>query len=139
VERQAAAHGLGDRLRFVGLQSNVPLWMQAADVLVHASFDEPTGTVIVEGMALGKPVVASRSAGPMEFVEDGACGLLAAQGDAGELAERIGALLADPALRARLGRAARGRARLFSTDRLADDLADAMGGLAHARAGLQPA
>jgi len=126
LERQADELGLSERLHFVGLQSNVPLWMQAADVLVHASFDEPTGTVILEGMALGKPVVAARTAGPMEFVDEGATGLLATAGDAAELAQRIGELLADPELAARIGTAARVSASRFGIDRLSSDLAEAM-------------
>ncbi len=130
LERQAEALGVADRIRWAGLQDNVPLWMQAADVVVHASFDEPTGTVIVEAMALGKPVVVARSAGPMEFVEDGANGLLATPGDAAELAAQIGRVLASPPLGARLGAAACLRARRFSTVRLADTLAETFAGLA---------
>ncbi len=126
LRAQSEALGLGDAVRFVGLQRNVPMWMQAADVLVHASFDEPTGTVIIEGMALGKPVVAARTGGPMEFVEDGVCGRLAMPGDANELAAAISDLLADPAQRTLLGAEARRRAAYFSADRLADDVAATM-------------
>lgn len=132
LRAQSEALGVANAVRFVGLQSNVPMWMQAADVLVHASFDEPTGTVIIEGMALGKPVVAARSGGPMEFIEDGACGRLAMPGNANEVAAAISDLLSDPAQRARLGAEARRRAAYFSADRLADDVAAAMTRIARA-------
>ena len=131
LEAQAAVLGLGEHFQFVGLQRNVPVWMQAADVLVHASFEEPTGTVIIEGMALGKAVVAARSGGPMEFVEEGVCGLLADSGNADELASAIGRLIEDPEERVRLGAEARRRTRYFSADRLVDDIADAMASIAH--------
>jgi glycosyltransferase involved in cell wall biosynthesis len=126
LDDQVRAAGLADRVRFVGLQSNVPLWMQAADVLVHASFDEPTGTVIIEGLSLGKPVVAARSAGPMEFVQDGENGRLAEPGDDAELAAVITELLGDPAQRRRLSEQARRSVTRFSATRLAQDMADAM-------------
>jgi glycosyltransferase involved in cell wall biosynthesis len=134
LEAQARAAGLTGRVHLVGLQPDVPLWMQAADVLVHASFDEPAGAVVIEGMALGKPVVAARTAGPMEFVEDGATGRLAAPGDAAELAAVVGELLSDAPQRERLVAAARVRARHFSAERMADEVAEAMAGLVARRA-----
>lgn len=130
LDAQVASLGLGEYLHFVGLQQNVPLWMQAADVVVHASFEEPTGTVIIEAMALGKAVVAARSGGPMEFVEEGVCGLLADAGDAEELATALDRLLRDPEERERFGVEARKRTRYFSADRLAADIAEAMASIA---------
>ena len=130
LDAQAFGLGLDEHLQFVGLQRNIPLWMQAADVLVHASFEEPTGTVIIEGMALGKAVVAARSGGPMEFIEEGVCGLLAEAGDVDELAEAIGQLVRDPEKRDRLGAEARKTTRYFSADRLADDISSAMASIA---------
>jgi glycosyltransferase involved in cell wall biosynthesis len=130
VRSRATAAGLDGRLQFVGLQQNVPLWMQASDVLVHASFGEPTGTVIIEGMALGKPVVAARSAGPMEFVRDGENGRLAGEGDDHELATVIAELLDDSEQRARLSERARESVTMFSAERLSNDIADAMTELA---------
>jgi glycosyltransferase involved in cell wall biosynthesis len=100
--------------------------MQASDILVHASFDEPTGTVILEGMALGKPVVAARTEGPMEFVRDGENGRLADPGNGEQLAATIGELLDNPVQRRRLGLAARERAREFGADRLAAGVGGAM-------------
>jgi glycosyltransferase involved in cell wall biosynthesis len=123
LQTQAAAAGVGDRFLLAGHQTNVPLWMQAADILVHASFDEPAGAVIIEGMSMAKPVVAARTSGPMEFVHDGENGLLVPPGDDEALARQINRLLSTPDLRRRLSVAARTDAAQFSVDRLARDLA----------------
>jgi glycosyltransferase involved in cell wall biosynthesis len=56
--------GMVEKIRMVGVQRNVPEWMQAVNVLVHASEREPFGIVVVEAMALGKPVVRPARADP---------------------------------------------------------------------------
>ena len=116
---QATKSGLGDRVLFAGLQSDVPLWMQSMDVVVHASFDEPTGTVILEAMALGKAVVCAKTEGPSEFLTDGVHGLSVLPGDAGVLASAIERFITDVAFREACGSRASMRAREFGTDRLA--------------------
>ena len=58
------------------------------DVIVHASDHEPFGIVVIEAMALGKPVVAGDAAGPTEIITDGVNGLLTPYGDAAALAQR---------------------------------------------------
>ena len=88
--------GLAGRIILAGLQQNVPEWMQAMDVVVHASDREPFGMVIVEAMALGKPVVAAASGGPLEIITDGVDGMLSPWNDAPALAQKIVALLHDP-------------------------------------------
>ena len=130
LERLTAERAIGSRMTFAGLQSDVPLWMQAADVIVHASFDEPAGAVIIEGMAMGKPVIAARTAGPMEFIEDGVDGCLTPPGDAVGLATAIADLLRDESARTRLGRAARQRAAHFSAPRFTCDVISAMESIA---------
>jgi glycosyltransferase involved in cell wall biosynthesis len=133
LEAQAADTGMTDRIQFVGLQSDVPLWMQAADVLVHASFDEPAGAVVLEAMSLGKAVVAARTAGPMEFVVDGVSGRLAGPGATEELTAVIKDLLCDPMQRQRLGAAARERARDFSAELFTETIESAMQGIVQGR------
>ncbi|MEM8599460.1 MAG: glycosyltransferase [Bacteroidota bacterium] len=119
----AERHGIGDQLRFVGHQPNVPEWMNAFDVLVHASTGpEPFGMVILEGMALGKPVVATAHGGPLEIVTPES-GLLVPPGEPDALADVLRRLAADPAARAHLADGARARAAQFSTERLARDAA----------------
>jgi glycosyltransferase involved in cell wall biosynthesis len=118
--------GMSDRITMVGLQQNVPQWMQAMDVIVHASDAEPFGMVVIEAMALGKPVVASASAGPTEIITPEVNGLLTPYGDAEALAAAVTRYLADTNFAARVGRAAHARARDFGAARFVDEVVDAV-------------
>ena len=110
---KAAALGLGDRVRFLGWRyrmADIPALMADLDVFCHTSIaPEPFGAVIMEAMAMGCAVIASREGGPMEIVEDGVSGLLVPPRDAAGLAAAIDGLLRDPARRRQLGQAARAR------------------------------
>jgi glycosyltransferase involved in cell wall biosynthesis len=119
--------GLEEHVRMVGAQTNVPLWMQAMDVVVHASIEpEPFGMVIIEGMALGKTVVASRAGGPLEIIEDNVNGLLVEPNCPRELAEAVLSALRNQTAGIAIADAARLRAHEFSADRLATDLAESL-------------
>jgi glycosyltransferase involved in cell wall biosynthesis len=90
------------------------------DVLVHAStIPEPFGQVVVEGRAMGLPVVAAGAGGPAEVVNDGADGLLYPPGDVTALVQALQPLAADPMLRERMGAAAVLRAQDFTAVRIA--------------------
>ena len=117
-ERIAALH-LQDAVIQAGLQRNVPEWMQAFDVIVHASDREPFGLVVIEALALGKPVVAGDAGGPSEVITDGKNGLLTPYGDSPALARAILKYLADPSWAADVGQAAQARAQEFSTHQYA--------------------
>jgi len=130
VEALVARHDLADRLTLAGFQENVPLWMQAMDVVVHASEREPFGMVIVEAMALGKPVVAGARGGPREIVTEGENGLLAPYGNAEALARQVRRYLDDDAFRRSVGEAACRRAQDFSPEHFAERLTAAIRGLA---------
>jgi glycosyltransferase involved in cell wall biosynthesis len=111
VRKQAAALGLERRFHMAGYREDVPRVLGALDVVVHCSVKpEPFGRVIIEGMAAGKPVVASKAGGAAEIITDGVDGLLMPPGDAGALAAVLARLLADPDERARLGAAGRATA-----------------------------
>jgi glycosyltransferase involved in cell wall biosynthesis len=91
--------------------------MRAADAVLHASIrPEPFGLVVVEAMALGRAVVASRLGGPSEIVSEGT-GLLFDPSRPEELSFLLAQLHEQPALRARLGAAGRERARTFDVSR----------------------
>ncbi len=108
VQAQAAALGLSQHLHLVGFRDDMPQVLAAADVVVHCSVKpEPFGRVIIEGMAAGRPVVASALGGAAEIISDGVDGRLTAAGDAAALAAALDDLLAQPAERQRLGQAAR--------------------------------
>jgi glycosyltransferase involved in cell wall biosynthesis len=93
-------------------------YYRSADVFVFPSiWDEPFGIPVIEAMAAGLPVVATRVGGVVETVEDGKTGFLVPPADSHALAEAISALVQDRALRERLGAAGRERAlELFSFD-----------------------
>ena len=117
---------LADKVTLTGLQANVPEWMQAMDVIVHASDHEPFGIVVIEAMALGKPVVAGNTAGPTEVITDGVHGLLTPYGDAPALAGAVLRYLDDPEFARQTGAAARIRAQEFSTRRYAENCVAAL-------------
>lgn len=119
----AADLGLGERVHFAGHQADTAAWFDAMDVVVHASDNEPFGLVLVEAMALGKPLVASASGGPLEIVEPEVSGVLVTQGDSRAFAAAIGAILADPTRAEKLGTGARERALHFTSERMASQFA----------------
>ena len=106
--------GIQQSVQLLGFQTNIPLWMQAMDVVVHASDHEPFGLVVIEAMALGKPVVAANSGGPREIINEGVDGLLSPFGDSKSLAGALISLLADKDFADRIGRQAEIRAQQFS-------------------------
>lgn len=90
LEELAREYGLNAVVSFVGVECNVVNFMQALDVLVLPSIDnEDFPNVILEAMALGKPVIASRIAGTPEQIEDGVSGILVPPGDAEALSRAM--------------------------------------------------
>jgi glycosyltransferase involved in cell wall biosynthesis len=106
LEELAAARGLGGRIRFLGFQSNPWRFIRRADVFVLTSVYEGFGNVLIEAMACGTPVVATRSRGTTEIVQHEVNGLLVDH-EPTAVAGAIRRLLGDVALRARLLGAAR--------------------------------
>lgn len=123
LERQAAALGLTGRVDFRGFRDDVENELGRLDVLVHAStIPEPFGQVVVEGMAVGLPVLAANAGGPAEVIEHGVTGLLYPPGDVDALALALQRVATDPALRRRLGDSGRRRAEDFTADRIAEQV-----------------
>jgi len=116
--------GLAGRVGFTGFVDDVGAAMRALDIVVHASTQpEPFGLSIIEAMACGKPVIASRAGGAAEIVEASGGALFHRPGDSADLANQIAQLAADSARRQCLGRAGRAAAeRLFARPRLAHEL-----------------
>jgi len=106
LEAQAGRLGVRDRLRFTGVTPDIAVCLAAADVLAAPSRNEGMGRALVEGMALGLPVVGS---------EVGGIPAVIAPGDAAALAEALMELGRDAALCAKLGAAAAARAEAFSS------------------------
>ena len=122
LEQLAARLGVGDRVHLTGYRPDARSWMRAFDVVIHASDNEPFGLVVLEAMALGKPLIAGAVGGPTELIRDGTEGFLVPFGDDAAMASRISQLLADPGLGRRMGAAALERARAFSPARFAGDV-----------------
>ena len=116
LREQAARLGHNGRVLLVGERPNPEEWMQAMDVFVHTSRNEPFGMVVIEAMSLGKPVVAAAEGGPTEIITPGVDGLLSPHGDPYTLSAAIVRYLDDPELRAAIGRAARARAADFAVE-----------------------
>jgi glycosyltransferase involved in cell wall biosynthesis len=94
-----AAHGLADCVTLAGHSAALPPVLAGADLLVSSSRREGFGNVLVEAMAAGVPVLATRSGGPESFIAHGTNGFLAPAGDAAALAAAVAGLLDDPARR----------------------------------------
>ena len=91
---------------FTGFLPRMEQAYRALDLVVHASTEaEPFGMVLIEAMACGKPVLATRGGGVQEIVVDGVNGLLYKPADAAELASLMQRLVLQPDLRDRLGKA----------------------------------
>jgi glycosyltransferase involved in cell wall biosynthesis len=106
-----AALGLEDTVSFLGFREDIWDILGALDVLVSVSRSEGFSLTTVQAMAAGVPVVATRSGGPEEILEDGRTGLLVANGSAEAVAEGIERLYTDACLRARLGAEGKGEGR----------------------------
>ena len=105
-----------DRVEFLGFRDDVASLMSQIDIVVHAStLGEPFGQVIIEGMAAGKPLIATNGGALPEIVVPGETGYLVAMGSAEEMAAALERLLAAPALARTMGQAGRQRVeRLFT-------------------------
>lgn len=111
LDRQVERLGLAGRFHFRGAVGDVPALLATLDVAVLPSRGEGMPNAVLEYMAAGRPIVATAVGATPELIEDGRCGLLVPPGDARALAAAIGRLVTDRALAARLGEAARRRAR----------------------------
>src|SRR5690606_30279405 len=91
--------GVAPRVRFLGWRTDAPSLYRSADLCVFPSRFEPLGNVVIQAWAHGLPVIAANAAGPASLIRDGEDGALIPIDNAEALAEKVRALLADPALR----------------------------------------
>lgn len=110
LEAQAAALGIGDRVVFLGDRDDVPALLRACDAFALPSLYEGSSLAVLEAMAAGRAVVSSAIGGTDELIVNGESGVLVPPGDAPSLADALRRVLADHALRTRLGTRARVRA-----------------------------
>lgn len=96
------------RIRYIGYRKDVENIYHTADIVVVPSrWQEPLGLINLEAGACRKPVVATRVGGIPEVIEEGVNGFLVEPGDVDSLVDRVASLIADPALRSRMGDAGR--------------------------------
>ncbi|MGZ4596001.1 MAG: D-inositol-3-phosphate glycosyltransferase [Actinomycetes bacterium] len=121
--------GLADVVRFTDPvpQAELPDWYRAADLTVVPSYSESFGLVAIESQACGTPVVAAGVGGLRTAVRDGVSGVLVDGHDPEDYARVLGDLLADPARRRALGRAAISHAAGFSWTATATGMLDVYG------------
>ncbi len=126
LEAEMRRLGIGDRVVLLGFRRDVPMVLAALDLFVQPSIYEGFGLSLLEAMAAGLPIVASRVGGIPEVIEDGHTGLLVPPQDPAALAGAVVRLLGDQEGARRLGESAAGRAReRYSLARVAarvDDL-----------------
>ncbi len=109
LESQAQALGIAMAVQFTGHRTDVPDLLATMEVFVLPSVAEDFGRVLLEAMAIERPVVATAAGGVPEVVEENVTGLLVRPADPVALAEAISTLLADPCRAQAMGRAGRQR------------------------------
>jgi glycosyltransferase involved in cell wall biosynthesis len=119
LERTASRLGLSGRLVFAGSRSDIPEILSDLRVCVLPSLYEGLPNILLESMAMGIPVVATRVGGTPEGVDDGVTGILVPPRDPGSLARAVEHLLQDPEAGRRMGMAGRERViARFSIERM---------------------
>jgi glycosyltransferase involved in cell wall biosynthesis len=129
IERLVDELDLSDAVTMTGQVGPVAPYIQLMDVLVNASVEEPFGIVLLEAMALGVPVVAVATGGPLEIIEPGHSGALAEGSDPDSLARALVPVVSDADLRRRFGDEGRRTAARFSAARMAEELQARLEGL----------
>ncbi|MFT4035993.1 MAG: glycosyltransferase [Patulibacter sp.] len=109
--------GVGDRVHLLGECDEVPAVLAALDVQLVPSWEEAFGRVVVEGMAMGLPVIATGHGGPPELIDDQRSGFVLAPRDPQRWGALLGELLRDDGRRRAVGEAARQAAQAFGPAR----------------------
>lgn len=120
LEAEARTLGIEAAVSFEGSVPDVWGYLSAAHVFALPSLSEPLGIAVMEAMAAGLPVVASRTGGLVELVTEGRTGFLIPPRDEAALATRISGLLVDRSLREELGIRAREAASAWKMDATVD-------------------
>ena len=131
LEARARALGVSAHVCVTGVPEDVVPYVVAADVVAVPSRNEGMGRVLVEALAPGVPVVATRVGGIPSVLDGGRYGVLVPPDDPAALADALIELLSDPVRRAELGQAGRARAEEFTVEVMTTRIADVYGSLAH--------
>lgn len=108
LKERVRSLGLEHHIQFAGHVKNIYPIIKEMDIVVHTSIEpEPFGLVVIEAMALGRPVIATKHGGPLEIITDHKDGLLVKPGDSQRLADALLELFADNERRLEMGQEAR--------------------------------
>jgi glycosyltransferase involved in cell wall biosynthesis len=117
ITQKSRSPALRGKVHMLGSRPDIPAILSISSIVLHASTKpEPFGRTFLEGMAVGKPTIASNEGGPLDVIEHGVDGLLIEPRDPAILAAAVKRLLADPALCETLGRNAARKARGYSIE-----------------------
>lgn len=122
LQNLAAELGISHAVHFTGWMKDMRTVYPDVDILVQSSVNEGTPVSVIEAMASGCCVVATRAGGTVDVVLEGENGLLVQVGDAEALARGILRVVGNPALRQQLGERARNSAGRYDSARLAADI-----------------
>jgi glycosyltransferase involved in cell wall biosynthesis len=120
VERELRVLDLNEAVHLAGFRADADSILAAADVACLSSREEGMGSVLLDALAFGIPIAATRAGGIPDVVADGESGLLAEPRDPAGLGRAIAKLLTDAALATRFGANGRARAEAFSVERMVD-------------------
>jgi glycosyltransferase involved in cell wall biosynthesis len=119
IQAQVREADLEAHVRLLGLRQDIERLLPAADLFLLTSISEGIPLTVIEAMAAGLPVVATRVGGMAEVVEDGVTGCLAASGDDAALAAQVVHLARSPHVCATMGGRGQERARvMFSEEQM---------------------
>jgi len=135
---EVAAKGLGERIMLLGTRTDTARLMAAADMFVLPSHQEGLPVALMEAMSSGLPVVATMVGGVPDVVTDGVEGLLVQPGRPDLLAEAVGRVAGDDALRARLAAASAARSEIFDVGGAAREIEAVYGELLAPAPGRRP-
>lgn len=110
------------RVHFLGRRRDIPEILAATDIVVLVSKREGLPRAVLEGMAAGKPLVATDVRGNRDLVEDGINGFLVPLGDVETLAESLIKLLGSPELRAQMGKKSREKVEAYSLEKVLEEM-----------------
>jgi len=122
LRTEAFRMGVSEKVTFLGWRDDIPEIMHTLDIFVLPSLNEGMGRVLVEAMAAGKPVVASRVGGIPDLVKHGQNGLLVESGDIEGLSLAIRKLLIDKKMRDEMGRRGKTMALDFGVEKMVEKI-----------------
>jgi glycosyltransferase involved in cell wall biosynthesis len=124
LEKKASNLGIEKNIIFLGWRNDIAEIISVYDIFVLPSLNEGMGRVLVEAMALGKPIVASNAGGIPDLVTHGKNGFLVPPKNPGQLAKYIQILLEDRERRERMGKAGKEMVENFSKEKMVEKIAE---------------